>query len=189
MVLFFKKLRFIDEIEHENEHEIKMKRKKVRIKGKKERRRRNWWNSTLNSNASRWRLDSTRRVTKGELLHNQEENKKRKEEKRERKMILKKSSQISFVNTYGDRLSSLTGKSSGKSNLLAAIQHWEGTRGDLLSGILEFHKLVFNLLDDIRIFRMVCHTQIADEIVVLRLKVSQKNCVHGLHVPHSVGWL
>jgi hypothetical protein len=36
MVLFFKKLRFIDEIEHENEHEIKMKRKKVRIKGKKE---------------------------------------------------------------------------------------------------------------------------------------------------------
>jgi hypothetical protein len=85
MVLFFKKLRFIDEIEHENEHEIKMKRKKVRIKGKKERRRRNWWSSTLNSNASRWRLDSTRRVTKGELLHNQEGKQKEKGKKQQRK--------------------------------------------------------------------------------------------------------
>ena len=63
MVLFFKKLRFIDEIEHENEHEIKMKRKKVRIKGKKEEE----------ENAS----------LKGSLLHNQEENKKRTEEHRQ----------------------------------------------------------------------------------------------------------
>ena len=142
-------------------------------KGKERRRRRNWWNSTLNSNASRWRLDSTRRVTKGELLHNQEENKKRKEEKRERKMILKKSSQISFVNTYGDRLSSLTGKSSGKSNQLAAIQHWEGTRADLLSGILEFEKLVFYRFYYIRLIWMVYETQVFDQVIVLRLEVSQ----------------